>query len=99
MPTVVTALDDERVIVHVSTTSAAAPTRVAAPHESIVSVARWFPSEIGAWTAISEHMSGTGSWGQDDKDMTEILENTLARGTRFGWDLVNAGNRHARHRR
>jgi glycosidase len=35
------ALDDERVIVHVSTTSAAAPTRVAAPHESIASVARW----------------------------------------------------------
>jgi hypothetical protein len=44
--------------------------------------------------AISEHMTATGSWGQDDAEMTAILENTLARGTRFGWDLVNAGNRH-----
>jgi len=27
--------------------------------------------------------------------MTEILENTLARGTRWGWDFVSAGNQHA----
>jgi hypothetical protein len=51
--------------------------------------------KAGKHWAISEHMSGTGSWGQDDQEMTAILENTLARGTRFGWDFVNAGNRHA----
>ncbi|GMU20746.1 MAG: hypothetical protein AMXMBFR13_08420 [Phycisphaerae bacterium] len=46
--------------------------------------------------AITEHMTATGSWGHDNAEMTAILENTLARGTRFGWEFVNAGNRHER---
>ncbi len=71
-----------------------------APHPPVWTTLSWddviAANKKGAkrW-AISEHMSATGSWGQDDREMTAILENTLARGTRFGWDLVNAGNRHA----
>jgi hypothetical protein len=71
-----------------------------APHPPVWTTMSWddviaVDQKAGKRWAISEHMSGTGSWGQDDKEMTGILENTLARGTRFGWDLVNAGNRHA----
>ncbi|MBI4581416.1 MAG: hypothetical protein HY718_17065 [Planctomycetes bacterium] len=72
-----------------------------APH--VVNV--WTPSswddvvavnkESGKHWAISEHMTGTGSWGQDDTEMTTILETTLTHGTRWGWEFVNAGNRHA----
>lgn len=45
--------------------------------------------------AISEHMTATGTFPQEDAVMTEFLDNTLSRGTRWGWDLVNAGNQHA----
>jgi hypothetical protein len=51
-------------------------------------------SSAGKHWAISEHMTATGSWGQDDAYMTEILDDTLARGTRWGWEFVNVGNRH-----
>jgi hypothetical protein len=52
-------------------------------------------TRMGNNWAISEHMTATGSWGQDDAEMTEILDDTLARGTRWGWEFVNVGNRHA----
>ncbi len=42
--------------------------------------------------AISEHMTVTGVSPDDDKEMTAILQNTLERGTRWGWEFVNAGN-------
>ncbi len=51
---------------------------------------------LGRGWAISEHMTATGDWAVDDAEMTRILENTLARGTRWGWEFVNAGNSHAR---
>ena len=71
-----------------------------APHPPVWTTMSWddviaVNRKAGKHWAISEHMSATGSWGQADQEMTAILENTLARGTRFGWDLVNAGNRHA----
>jgi hypothetical protein len=40
-------------------------------------------------------MTATGTFPQDDAVMTEFLDNTLSRGTRWGWDFVNAENQHA----
>ena len=44
-----------------------------------------------AW-AISEHMTATGASAEDDDTLTQILDNTLQRGTRWGWELVKAAN-------
>lgn len=46
----------------------------------------------GKGWAISEHMTVTGSWPQDDGQLTRILDNTLVRGTRWGWDMVKIAN-------
>jgi hypothetical protein len=42
--------------------------------------------------AISEHMTANGGFPASDSEMTSILTNTLARGTRWGWDFVNLAN-------
>jgi hypothetical protein len=42
--------------------------------------------------AISEHMTVTGTSPQEDEALTRILDNTLARGTRWGWDMVKIAN-------
>jgi hypothetical protein len=42
--------------------------------------------------AISEHMTANGGFPASDSEMTAILDNTLLRGTRWGWDLVNVAN-------
>ncbi len=45
--------------------------------------------------AISEHMTVAGAFSEDDGEITDILQNTLQRGTRFGWDFVNPRNTRA----
>lgn len=42
--------------------------------------------------AISEHMTANGGFPADDAEMTAILDNTLARGTRWGWEFVDVDN-------
>jgi hypothetical protein len=42
--------------------------------------------------AISEHMTANGGFPAYDSEMAAILSNTLARGTRWGWDFVNTAN-------
>lgn len=42
--------------------------------------------------AISEHMTANGGFPTGDSTMRSILENTLARGTRWGWEFVNVAN-------
>jgi hypothetical protein len=44
--------------------------------------------------AISEHMTANGGFPAFDSEMSIILDNTLARGTRWGWDFVNVANNH-----
>jgi len=41
-------------------------------------------------------MSVNGTRSQDDARTIRILENTLARGTRWGWDCVKAANTRGR---
>lgn len=42
--------------------------------------------------AISEHMTANGGFPANDTEMTAILDNTLTRSTRWGWDFVNVAN-------
>ncbi len=65
-----------------------------APHWGTVSwddVIRVNNQKQKGW-AISEHMTANGGFPQDDSQMTAFLNNTLARGTRWGWDFVNIAN-------
>jgi hypothetical protein len=42
--------------------------------------------------AISEHMTANGGFPTNDSTMASILDGTLQRGTRWGWDFVNVAN-------
>lgn len=44
--------------------------------------------------AVTEHMTAAGGFPADDKEMAAILDNTLARGTRWGWEFVDVDNRY-----
>src|SRR5690606_6548861 len=43
----------------------------------------------GKGWAVLEHMTANGGFPEDDGAMRAILENTLRRGTRLGWEFVN----------
>lgn len=44
---------------------------------------------LGKGWAVMEHMTANGGFPEDDRAMESILENTLRRGTRLGWEFVN----------
>jgi hypothetical protein len=44
--------------------------------------------------AIGENITIGGDWPDNDQETTQILDDTLRLGTRWGWECVNAGNRH-----
>ncbi|MFN7138877.1 MAG: hypothetical protein ACK4UN_06030, partial [Limisphaerales bacterium] len=65
-----------------------------APHWGLTSwsdVHRVNNQKSKGW-AISEHMTANGGFPTVDSEMTAILNNTLSRGTRWGWDFVNVAN-------